>query len=465
MDATRRGIVTSQELAAPVEEVFGWHERPGALTRLTPPWQPVRVVREAGSLRDGTAELRLPAGVRWVARHSGYDPPRRFVDELDSLPLRWRHEHAFADRGEGRTRLTDRVETSVPYGFLRAMFAYRHRQLAGDLAAHRLAQELGAGPMTIAVTGSGGLVGTELAAFLTGGGHRVVRLVRGAPRGAGERRWDPDDPDPALLDGVDAVVHLAGEPIGGRFSGGHRARLRASRIPPTRRLAELVAAAPRPPRCLVVASAIGYYGPDRGDEELTEDATPGDGFLADLVGEWEAASIPAEEAGVRVVRVRTGIVQSPRGGQLRLMRPLFAAGLGGRLGSGRQWMSWIGIDDLVDVYHRALVDASLSGAVNAVAPNPVRNADYTRALAAVLHRPAALPVPGLGPRLLLGAEGAAELALADQRVVPARLQGAGHTFRFPEPHEALRHVLGRTTEDAPPGCRRSSCGWARRRPR
>ena len=437
------GIITTQELGAPVEEVFGWHERPGALTRLTPPWQPVRVVREAGSLRDGRAELRLPGGVRWVARHSGYEPPYRFVDELDSLPLRWRHEHAFAPCGAGGTRVTDRVETPVPSGMLRAMFAYRHRQLAGDLAGHRMARALGAGPLTIAMTGANGLVGSALAAFLTGGGHRVIRLVRREPRGADERRWYPAAPDPALLAGVDAVVHLAGEPIGGRFTGEHRTKIRASRVPPTRRLAELIASLPEPPRCLVVASAIGYYGPDRGDEPLPEESPRGEGFLADVVAGWESASVPAEEAGVRVVRVRTGIVQSPRGGQLRLMHPLFAAGLGGRLGSGRQWMSWIGIDDLVDVYHRALVDDRLSGAVNAVSPYPVRNADYTRILAAVMRRPAPLPVPPLGPRLLLGDEGAAELAQADQRVVPARLQEAGHTFRTPELHDALRHVLGR----------------------
>lgn len=446
MRALSPGIVTAQEIDAPVEEVFGWHERPGALTRLTPPWQPVRVVREAGSLRDGRAELRLPGGVRWVARHHGYEPPHRFVDELESLPLRWRHEHTFTDAGDGRTRVTDRVDTSVPRGFLRAMFAYRHRQLAGDLAAHRLARTLGGGPLTVAVTGSRGLVGTALTAFLTGGGHRVIRLVRGTPSGAGERHWRPEAPDPALLDGVDAVVHLAGEPIGARFTAAHRAAVHDSRIGPTRRLAELIAAMPDPPRCLVVASAIGFYGPERGDEPLTEDSPRGAGFLAGVVADWEDASAPAEDAGVRVVRVRTGIVQSPRGGQLRLMHPLFAAGLGGRLGSGRQWMSWIGLDDLVDVYHRALVDDRLAGAVNAVAPQPVRNAVYTRALAAVLRRPAPLPVPPAGPRLLLGAEGATELAHADQRVLPSRLQEAGHVYRFPGLLGALGHVLGRTAE-------------------
>src|SRR5262249_51557934 len=158
----------------------------------------------------------------------------------------------------------------------------------------------------------------------------------------------------------------------------------------------------------------------------------GGGFLGDVVTDWEGVTAPAEQSRVRVVRVRTGIVQSPRGGTLQLMRPLFSAGLGGRLGAGRQWLSWIGIDDLVDVYHRALWDAALSGPVNAVAPHPVRNAEYTRTLAHVLHRPAVLPVPRLGPQLLLGEQGARELACASQRVIPGRLTQAGHRFRQPD---------------------------------
>jgi uncharacterized protein (TIGR01777 family) len=168
-----------------------------------------------------------------------------------------------------------------------------------------------------------------------------------------------------------------------------------------------------------------------------------------VVRDWEAATAPAEEAGVRVVHVRTGLVQSPRGGTLRLLRPLFELGLGGRLGSGRQWTSWIGIDDLVDIYYRAAVDPELSGPVNAVAPDPVRNANYTAALAGVLRRPAAVPVPAFGPRLLLGAEGAEELAGASQRVHPERLLAAGHPFRHPLLEPALRHLLGRTGEDRP----------------
>lgn len=281
-----------------------------------------------------------------------------------------------------------------------------------------------------------------MSAFLSSGGHRVIRLVRGAATNADERQWNPDRPSADLLSGIDAVIHLAGASIAGRFTDAHRRAIRDSRIGPTRALAELAAATENGPRILVSASAVGFYGYERGDSLLTEDASRGDGFLADVVADWEAATAPAADAGIRVVNVRTGVVQSANGGTLRLMRPLFAAGLGGRLGSGKQWLAWIGLDDLLDVYHRALYDTELSGPVNAVAPDPVRNNEYTAALGRVLHRPTLLPVPSFGPKLLLGAQGARELAEADQRVVPAKLEARGHRFRRPTVDAALAHELG-----------------------
>ena len=446
------GIEYESVVDQPLAEVFGWHSRPGAMTRLMPPWQPIKVVAETQSLADGRAVLGLPGGLRWVAQHdpSGFDPPHRFVDELSShglssWPARiigwWRHTHEFSE-APGGTRVYDHVDTSVPAAALRSTFVYRHRQLFQDLAAHRAAAEAGAQPMVIAVTGASGMVGSALSAFLSTGGHRVIRLVRRPARNALERQWNPDHLSPELLSGVDAVVHLAGASIAGRFSDGHKAAVRDSRIEPTRRLADAAALADDGPATFVSASAIGYYGFDRGDAVLCEESVRGDGFLADVVADWEAATAPAAEAGLRVVNVRTGIVQSARGGTLRLMRPLFAAGLGGRLGSGEQWLSWIGLDDLLDVYHRATYDARLSGPVNAVAPEPVRNADYTKALAGVLHRPAVVPVPSLGPRLLLGQQGARELAEANQRVVPTKLETLAHRFRRSKITDALAHELG-----------------------
>lgn len=445
-------ILHSSVVDAPIDVVFEWFSRPGAFTRLSPPWQPARPRRESTSLADGEAVLALPAGLTWVAQHeaSAYSPPHRFADRLSrdglsSLPvaatMRWRHVHEFIEEGPDRTRVVDRVDTWIGSRALRPMFVYRHQQLADDLAAHRWAASVGAAPSTIAVTGASGLVGSALCAFLTTGGHRVVRLVRREPRGADERRWDPRHPSPTLLEGVDAVVHLAGESIAGRFTESHKRAIRESRIEPTRLLATLAADAGA--RVFVSASAIGYYGSDRGDELLDESSGEGDGFLAEVVAEWEAATAEAAALGIRVANIRTGIVQSPRGGTLRVFRPLFTAGVGGPVAGGRQWTSWIDIDDLIGIYHRALFDDGLSGPVNAVAPNPVRNAEYAHTLARVLGRAAPFPVPSLAPRAVLGHEGSLELAEASQNVRPAALQSLGHQFRRSDLESSLRHQLGR----------------------
>jgi uncharacterized protein (TIGR01777 family) len=447
------GIEYESVVDHPLSEVFAWHTRPGAMSRLVPPWQPMSVVAETESLADGRAVLGLPGGLRWIAQHDrdGFDPPHRFVDVLSSagprsLPPRvigwWRHTHEFSEAPGGGTTVRDEVDTTVPAAALRPTFVYRHRQLADDLAAHRDATAAGAKPMVVAVTGASGLIGSALTALLTAGGHRVIRLVRRAARVKEERQWRPEAPAPGLLSGVDAVIHLAGASIAGRFTDGHKGAIRDSRIEPTRRLAQAAAASDDGPQVFVSASAIGIYGYDRGDALLCEESVRGEGFLADVVADWEAATAPADDAGVRVVTVRTGIVQAAAGGTLRLFRPLFLAGLGGRLGSGEQWLSWIGIDDLLDVYYRAVYDARLVGPVNAVGPTPVRNADYTKTLAGVLHRPALVPVPSFGPRLLLGGQGARELAEADQRVVPTKLTELGHRFRHATVEDALAHQLG-----------------------
>jgi uncharacterized protein (TIGR01777 family) len=460
------GLTYSSVVHADQDEVFAWHSRPGAITRLMPPWQPVRVAREAPSVRDGQAVLVLPGGLRWVAGHdpAAYDPPRQFADELQrplGAALHWRHTHLF-EPVPGGTRVTDVVSTPVPARALRPMFGYRHRQLAADLAAHERARQVCPEPLTIALTGSGGTVGSALAALLSTGGHQVIRLVRHPARADGERQWRPDDPDPELLAGVDAVIHLAGVSIAGRFSAEHKREILSSRIGPTRALAAVAARNAGRLRAFVTASAVGLYGADRGDEILTEDSGRGDGFLADVCAAWEDAAGPAEAAGIRSVQVRTGIVQTPRGGVLRLLYPVFEAGLGGPIGDGRGWMPWIEIDDLLDIYLRAVTDPALTGPVNAVAPEPARNSEYTKTLGRVLGRPTLIPVPALAPRLLLGDEGARELAEASQRVRPGVLAALGHPFRYPDLDGGLRHVLGRTQAGASPDVPRQLGGEAGR---
>jgi uncharacterized protein (TIGR01777 family) len=294
--------------------------------------------------------------------------------------------------------------------------------------------------MNVLVTGSHGLIGSAVAETLQHDGDSVRRLVRSAPTGGSEFRWDParGHIDERALDGLDAVVHLSGESVAGRWTASKKARIVESRVNSTRLLSEALGKLARRPRVLVVASAVGYYG-DRGEETLTEASAPGSGFLADVVKQWEAASAPAEEAGIRVVRTRFGIVLSPAGGALGTMLRPFRLGLGGKIGSGRQYMSWVAIDDVAGAIQRALVDESLSGPVNVVAPNPVTNQEFTRTLGAVLHRPTVLAVPAPALRLALG-EFATEV-IGGARVLPARLDAAGYEFRRPRLEGALRHLL------------------------
>ena len=295
--------------------------------------------------------------------------------------------------------------------------------------------------MLVLVSGSTGLIGSALVPALEADGHTVRRLVRGRASGD-DVTWDPASGaiDRTGLEGVEAVVHLAGEPIGDRrWSAAQKERVRSSRVDGTRLLSSALAELDRPPAVMVSGSAVGIYG-DRGDETLTEDSTLGSGFLADVCRQWEEATAPAGKAGIRVVNVRSGVVLSPRGGALRRQLPFFKLGIGGRLSSGRQFTSWISIDDHVGAVRHALTTDSLNGPVNLTAPQPVRNAEFTRALASAVHRPAVLPVPRLALAVVLGRDLAAEM-LGSQRVLPQRLEASGYRFRYGHVEEALRHVL------------------------
>ncbi len=299
--------------------------------------------------------------------------------------------------------------------------------------------------MHVLISGASGLIGSHLVQAASSSGHHVTRLVRRPPSpGTGEVRWDPAAGilNPQELEGMDAVVHLSGESLdAGRWTQERKARLRESRVRSTSVLCGALARLGRKPRVLATASAVGYYG-DRGDETLREEGPPGLGFLPTLARDWEAAAARAAEAGIRVVNLRMGIVLSASGGALRKMLPLFRLGLGGRLGSGRQFWSWIQIEDVGGAFLHALRTDVLHGAVNAASPNPVRNAEFTSTLGRVLGRPTALAVPPFALRVVLG-EMADEALLSSARAAPARLQSTGFVFRFPRLEEALRHTLGR----------------------
>lgn len=298
--------------------------------------------------------------------------------------------------------------------------------------------------MDIVIAGSSGLIGTALRKSLSAAGHRPIALVRRPPRpGSDEIEWNPADGklDRDAVDGVDAVINLAGAGIGDRrWTDEYRRALVESRIDTTSLLANACAAATNPPSVFLGGSAIGYYG-NRGAEVLTEESGRGQGFLADLVEAWEASAKPAVDAGIRTCFLRSGIVLDDDGGVLPKFLPLFKVGLGGRFGSGEQYFSWISIDDEVAAIEFLLDNSSVSGPVNLTAPNPVTNAEFTEALAEVLNRPAFLPVPAFGPRLLLGSDRADSLLFEGQRVEPGVLVDNGFSFRHPTVTEALHHLL------------------------
>lgn len=294
--------------------------------------------------------------------------------------------------------------------------------------------------MRVHVTGASGLIGSALLMALRREGHQAIALVRRPAAGENEVQWNPAAVDARTIEGADAVVHLAGENIaGGRWTTERKKKILDSRVDGTRNLAESVAAAQKRPKVLVSASAIGYYG-DRGDQVLTESSESGSGFLAEVARAWEGATGAASRAGVRVVMPRIGVVLSGRGGALPKMALPFRFGVGGRVGSGRQWMSWITVDDLVRLLVYAIGTESPRGPVNAVAPQAVTNAEFTRALAHVLHRPALFPAPAFALRLAMG-EMANELLLSSQRVEPKRAMESGFRFQYPQLETALRHVL------------------------
>jgi uncharacterized protein (TIGR01777 family) len=451
-------------------ELYDWHARPGAFLRLNPPWERVEVKATEGAF--GTAPYRVtvrtpilgPIKARLVSEAFDFRPAEGFCDRQVRGPFsRWLHTHRMIPDGPAASFLEDHIDYRLPLGplgavfgagmvqdRLAAMFAYRHALTASDLRRHAAYRQRPR--LKVAITGSRGMIGSDLALFLTTGGHRVVRLLSGpatAPPplddGTTSVGWKPREAiDPTLLAGYDAVVHLAADNIAaGRWSPAKREQIVASRTSPTRHLAEAIAALPpgQRPKVFLSASAVGVYG-DRGDEVLAESASPGTGFLADVCKGWEEATAPAAAASVRVVNLRIGVVLSPKGGALGKQLPAFRAGVGAVLGPGTQWLPWITIHDVVGAIHHAIWSDDLAGPVNLAAPNPVTNRSFTKALGRALGRPAFFWLPRSALRAMFGDIADAAL-LASLRAVPEKLLATGFTFDHPSLEAGLRFLLGR----------------------
>lgn len=445
-------------IAADPGVVFDWHKRQGAFEALCPPWMTVNVLKRSGGIAPGgRVSLEIPVGlarIRWDLEHDSYIEGHQFRDVQTSGPFRdWKHIHKFLPTGTGCV-LEDRIEFKLHWMLLpsfvvskflkyelRRMFTYRHEVMAS--VAPLLSKKVKT--MNIAVSGSHGLVGSALVPLLTTQGHSVRRIVRSADESERDDIvWNSsaDSVDPSKLEGLDCIVHLAGESIAdGRWNEEKKKAIFDSRVKRTRGLCEAIAKMKKPPAVLVCASAIGYYG-DRGEQEVDEKSSRGSGFLSNLCREWEEATLAARDAGVRVVNIRIGVVLSPRGGALAKMLPPFQIGAGGPIGSGKQYMSWISVDDVAGAIYHCITEGTVSGAVNLVAPHPVTNGEFTNSLGKVLFRPTLFPVPEFAARLVFG-EMADELLLSSTRVEPAKLRETGYHFMYPDIESALRHVLGK----------------------
>ena len=460
METYERSTVLPHSL----ERVFAWHETAASFDRFLPPVPRMELLERTGTIRDGDrASLRVragPLGFRFTVEHEGYQPLKEFGDRHIGGPYRsLRHRHLFRSTGAASCELTDRIhcEPRAISALLGRAWLRRTMERTVEFCQKRVRRDLDrhadgpAEPLRVLITGASGLIGGALTAFLESGGHAVVRLVRRPPASPTEIAWDPTAAqiDTAALEGFDAVIHLSGENIGaGRWTAARRRRIRESRVASTELLCGALGGLRRPPAVLVAASAVGYYGDVDGT--VDESAPAGDGFLAEVTSAWEQAAEPARAAGIRVAHARLGPVLSPRAGMLKRLLPVFRVGAGGVVGSGRQPISWIGLDDAIGALHLLMSDDRAQGAFNVVAPRAATNREFTHALAAVLRRPAFAPVPGIAIRALFGEMGE-QLILKGQAVIPARLTELGFRWLEPTLDGALRWELGMPARERPAG--------------
>lgn len=436
-------FVWSYELPSSLQEVFAWHMQPHAIQRLIPPWAHAEVLASSEPNKIGSPiKIRFHAGPffkDWILQHTGFMQNDHFIDEQVSGPFRnWKHTHKFVAIGENRCKLLDGIEYCLPVPFLNKTierelirsFRYREQVLTADLRTYAAYPRQ---PLRILMSGSSGFIGAHLMLFLQLGGHSVTRLRRAQSSGAAEGVifWNPETGDVRNEDfeGFDVIIHLAGETIASmHWTAKKKEKIFQSRCRDTWLLSQVLTRLKNPPKTLISASAVGYYG-DRGDEVLSESSSNGQGFLADVCKRWEDATETVGSRGTRVVHPRFGAVLSPTGGMLKQMLPAYKWGLGGKLGDGEQFIPWIALDDLLGALYHILFNPELDGAVNCTAPNPVRQKDFARELADAVHRPSFGNIPKPLLKALAG-EMAENLLLAGQRAIPERLVKTGYNFRF-----------------------------------
>jgi len=443
---------------APTEDVFQWHARPGALERLSPPWDPIEVIEQRGGInKDASVLLKMKAGpfcYRWAAEHTDYEENRLFKDRQKRGPFAfWSHTHTFQPDQSGGCLMKDQIQYALPFDpisrpfvpviqkKLERIFDYRHTTLAHDLTLHNARSKKE--PLKIVISGASGLIGRAIIPFLTTGGHQVTRLVRKKKALPNQLFWDPfaGKLKRSALKNADVIINFSGENIGqGRWTKAKKRKIIQSRIKTTTLLSETISNLEPPPKVFLNASAIGYYG-NQGDLTQTEDNVCGADFISEVCNDWERAAAPAQKRGIRVVFLRIGVVLTPNGGALKKMMLPFKMGLGGKFGSGRQYISFIGIDDVIGTIYHIINNDSLEGPVNIVAPKPVTNLEFTKILGKVLKRPTLFTAPEIAIKSLFGEMGQ-EILLSGTRVEPQKLLSSGYTFRNPDLEGVLRHLLG-----------------------
>ena len=448
-------------LQAPLVEAFSWHERPGALERLVPPWDPLSIISSSGTIQNGAERILKmhigPFPYRWHARHQGYEKNRQFQDIQVKGPLKyWCHSHEFKPRVDNRSccYLIDTIEYKLPFSpfgdllihnrvqnNLKRIFNYRHTVLNRDLKLHL---RYGQKPLRILITGGNGIIGSNLIPFLTTGGHRVIRLVRDRSQVSQDTIfWEPTKGaiDLKRLENMDVAIHLGGESLGnGYWSVEKKEKISQSRIAGTRLLVDSFARLSAKPKVLLSASAIGFYG-DRGEEELEESAAYGNDFISSVCQQWEAEAIKAESLGIRTCLLRIGVVLTPLGGALSKVLLPFRLGFGAKFGTGRQFLSWVSIEDVIGAIYFLMHRPQSSGPYNIVSPTPVRNLEYCRVLNACLNRKRLITLPSRMIRILFGQMGK-EIILAGTRVYPERLTKEGYQFHQVSLKEHLEEQLG-----------------------